>query len=64
MSEECEKNDHRTPVQRRLDTLVAAALDARASDIHIETDKERNTAVTKFRIDGDLITQKGCKDTP
>lgn len=52
-----EQSDHRTPVQRRLDTLVAAALEARASDIHIETDKETNTAVIKFRIDGDLITQ-------
>lgn len=53
-----EETDQRTQVQRRLDALVAAALEAKASDIHIETDKEANIAKIKFRIDGVLITQQ------
>jgi|TARA_R100001039_G_scaffold2491_2_gene1319 type II secretory ATPase GspE/PulE/Tfp pilus assembly ATPase PilB-like protein len=52
-----ENEDTRTPVQRRLDTLVAAAREKGVTDIHIETDVHANRAVIKFRIDSDLISQ-------
>ncbi|MDQ2077386.1 GspE/PulE family protein [Marinimicrobium sp. ABcell2] len=55
---EVKGEDTRSPVQRRLDTLVAAAREKGVTDIHIETDKESNRAVIKFRNDGDLIVQQ------
>lgn len=47
----------RSDVQKLLDALISAADRAGTSDVHIETDEDRDVAVIRYRIDGDATRQ-------